>query len=153
MDFAMKIDPGALVNLPDVKSSDMAVHVTDSELAVHFGPEFDARIDRQSIRSAMLMADPRPAVHLPMGISAAVERLGRGTVAIITSQTGLVRVEFDRQVEGMVRPPDYSRGKAPRDAAPVQFDGMILSVQDPQGLVNALSGRASAAGARSVSRE
>jgi hypothetical protein len=153
MDFAMKIDPGALVNLPDVKASDMGVHVTDSELAVHFGPEFDTRIDRQSIKGAATMEDPRPAVHLPMGISAAVECLGRGTVAIITSLSGLVRIELDRQVEGMVRPPDYSRGKAPRDAAPVQFDGLILSVQDPQGLVNALSGRVGAAGARSVSQE
>lgn len=153
MDFAMKIDPGALVNLPDVKANDMSIQVTDSGLSVHFGPEFDAQIDRQSIKSAAIMEDPRPAVHLPIGISAAVERLGRGTVAIVTSLTGLVRIEFDRQVEGMVRPPDYTRGKAPRDAAPVQFDGMILSVQDPQGLVNALSGRVGATGARSVSAE
>lgn len=148
MDFAMKIDPGALVNLPDVKASDTAVRVSDGELAVHFGPEFDAQIARQSIKTAATMDDPRPAVHLPMGISAAVECLGRGTVAIITSRSGLVRIEFDRQVEGMVRPPDYTRGKAPRDSAPVQFDELILSVQDPQGFVNALSNRVGAAGTR-----
>lgn len=150
MDFAMKVDPGALVNLPDVKASDMVVRVTDSQLTVHFGPEFDTQIDRQSIKSAATMEDPRPAVHLPMGISAAVERLGRSTIAIVTSLSGLVHIELNRQVEGMVRPPDYSRGKAPRDAAPVQFEGLIVSVQDPQGLVNALSGRVGATGARSL---
>lgn len=149
MDFAMKIDPGALVNVPDVKQSDMWVRVNDGELSVHFGPEFDTRVDRGSIKTAALMEDPAPAVHLPMGISAAVEKLGRETVAIITSHSGLVRIEFTRQVEGMVRPPDYSRGKAPAEAAPVQFDSVILSVQDPQGLVNALSGRIGAEGTRS----
>lgn len=150
MDFAIRVDPGALVNVPDVKASDITVRVTDGELAVHFGPEFDTQIDRQSIKGAATMEDPRPGVHLPMGISAAVERLGRGTVAIVTSLSGLVHIELNRQVEGMVRPPDYTRGKAPRDPAPVQFDGLILSVQDPQGLVNALSGRVGATGARSV---
>lgn len=145
MDFAMKVDPGALVNLPDVKSSDISVQVTDGELAVHFGPEFDARIPRQSIKNASSLENPAPAVHLPMGISAAVEQLGRETIAIVTAQSGMVRVEFDRQVEGMVRPPDYTRGKAPRDAAPVQFDGLILSLQDPQGFVNSLTGRTGAA--------
>lgn len=148
MDFAMKIDQGALVNLPDVKQNDLTLSVTDSELYVHFGPEFDAHIDRGSIKSAALMEDPRPAVNLPMGISAAVEQLGRETVAIATSLSGLVRVEFIRQVEGMVRPPDYTRGKAPKDAAPVQFSAMILSVEDPQGLVNALSGRVGSDGTR-----
>jgi hypothetical protein len=84
-----------------------------------------------------------------MGISAAVQRLGRETVAVITSLSGLVRIELHQQVQGMVRPPDYSRGKAPKDAAPVQFDGLILSVQDPQGLVNALTGRVGSGAARS----
>jgi hypothetical protein len=149
MDFAMKVDPGALVNLPDVNGNDMAVTVTDSELTVHFGPEFDARIDRGSIKGATLMEDPRPAVHLPMGISAAVQTLGRETIAIITSLSGLVRIELTRQVEGMVRPPDYSRGKAPDEAMAVQFDGLILSVEDPQGLVNALSSRVGSGGTRS----
>jgi hypothetical protein len=149
MDFAMKVDPGALVNLPDVNGNDMAVTVTDSELTVHFGPEFDARIDRGSIKGATLMEDPRPAVHLPMGISAAVQTLGRETIAIITSLSGLVRIELTRQVEGMVRPPDYSRGKAPAEAMAVQFDGLILSVEDPQGLVNALSSRVGSGGTRS----
>jgi hypothetical protein len=149
MDFAMKVDPGALVNLPDVKANDMMVRVTDNQLSVHFGPEFDAQIDRQSVKSASVIEDPRPAVHLPMGISAAVQRLGRETVAVITSLSGLVRIELHQQVQGMVRPPDYSRGKAPKDAAPVQFDGLILSVQDPQGLVNALTGRVGSGAARS----
>jgi hypothetical protein len=148
MDFAMKLDPGALVNLPDVKQSDIMVRVTDSELAVRFGPEFDAHIDRGSIKSAVLMEDPRPAVNLPMGISAAVQRLGRETIAVVTGQTELVRIEFTRLVEGMVRPPDYSRGKAPSEAAPVQFNGLILSVQDPRGLVNALTSRVGSDGAR-----
>jgi hypothetical protein len=149
MDFAMKIDQGALVNVPDVKQNDMWVRVNDGELSVHFGPEFDARVDSGSVKSAALMDDPAPAVHLPMGISAAVEKLGRETVAIITSHSGLVRIEFTRQVEGMVRPPDYTNGKAVRDAAPVQFNSVILSVQDPQGLVNALSSRVGAGGPRS----
>lgn len=100
MDYRFQEDPGALVNLPRVKGKTLCAQVTDGELIVEFGPEFSARVNRSAISGAEEIADPRPEVYFPMGVSAAVDRLGRETLCVVTSHRGLVRVDFDHEVEG-----------------------------------------------------
>lgn len=104
MDFNLRVDPGALVNLEEVNPATAGVQVTDSDLIVNFGTEFSARVSRSAIAGVQPVADPRPGVYFPMGVSAAAEKLGRETVCIITSYTGLVQVDFRNEVQGEGRP-------------------------------------------------
>lgn len=140
MKFSFTTDEGALVNLPDVTARNIDVDVTAGQLVVHFGPEFNASIDRSRVASAEEMADPRPRVFFPMGVSAAVEQLGRDTLCVVTSYHGLVQVRFDRQVDGTTVPPNYS-GKASTGAgSEVQFGSLILSLEKPVEFIRALRG-------------
>ncbi|HZU11428.1 MAG TPA: hypothetical protein VFB58_01195 [Chloroflexota bacterium] len=140
MKFSFAVDEGALVNLPDVTSRNIDVDVTSDQLVVHFGPEFNASIDRTRVASAEDMADPRPRVYFPMGISAAVEQLGRDTICVVTSYQGLVRINFDRAVNGTTVAPNYS-GKASTEAGvDVQFGTLILSLEKPAEFIRALRG-------------
>src|SRR5438445_9096968 len=104
MDFSLRLDPGALVNLDDVRGNASGVQVTDSDLIVNLGSEFNAQISRAAIDTVRPMDDPRPGVYFPMGLSAAAEKLGRDTVCIITSYDGLVEVDFNQEVQGEGRP-------------------------------------------------
>jgi len=114
MDFNLRVDPGALVNLSNVKQATTGVHVTDSELAVDFGMDFTARINRSAIAGVEEVPDPRPAVFFPMGVTSAVDRLGRDTVCVITSYDGLVKVDFNREVEAEGRPIQPARNPLSR---------------------------------------
>jgi hypothetical protein len=85
------------------------VQVTDSDLVVNFGTEFSAHVSRSAIAGVQPVADPRPGVYFPMGLSAAVDKLGRDTVCIVTSYTGLVQVDFRQEVQGEGRPVERRR--------------------------------------------
>jgi len=104
MDFNLRLDPGALVNLDGVKGNAAGVQVTDSDLVVNLGSEFAAQISRGAIDTVKAMDDPRPEVYFPMGVSAAAQKLGRDTVCIVTSYDGLVEVDLNQEVQGEGRP-------------------------------------------------
>src|SRR5437879_4263090 len=127
MDYKLQMDPGALVNLPDVRPNATGIQVSDTELSVQFGPEFNATVERGTIAEVKLMDDPRPDVYFPMGVSAAVDRLGRDTLCIVTSHMGLVRIDFNREIAGRTCPTDYSgKGRPQEESAEVQFRSLIL---------------------------
>lgn len=104
MDFKLRLDPGALVNLDAVKGNSTGVQVTDSDLIVNLGSEFSAQVSRTAIDTVKPMDDPRPEIYFPMGLSAAAQALGRETVCIVTSYDGLVEVDFNQEVQGEGRP-------------------------------------------------
>lgn len=151
MDFKMRMDPGALVNLPDVKGRTITLRADDAELYLQFGEEFEAHIPRSSIAGTEQLADPRPTVFFPMGISAAVERFGRDTLCIVASHDGLVQVNFNGPVQGTTSPPNYmGKTRTIAEGSPIEFRSLILSLEDPQGFTQALAQRGSAAAARPV---
>ena len=104
MDFKLRVDSGALVNLADVKGNSAGIEVTDADLLVNLGTEFNAQLSRSAIAQAEPISDPRPTVYFPMGLSAAAEKLGRDTVCVVTSYDGLVKVDFNQEVQGEGRP-------------------------------------------------
>jgi hypothetical protein len=145
MDFKLQIDPGALVNLPDVKERAISISVDPTNLVVKFGAEFNTTIDRSAVEKAEEMGDPRPAVYFPMGLSAAVQQLGRDTVCMVTSYQGLVKIDFNRDVEATVHPTDYTGKGGQTEGQQVQFRHLVLSMQNPSGLIAALNERTVAA--------
>lgn len=223
MNFNLRIDSGALINLSGVTPEVTGVQVTDSELVVSLGQEFDAHINRSAITHAEPFPDPRPSVYFPMGLSSAVNQIGPDTVCVVTSYDGLVKVDLGQQVEGqgrfieptrpagaqvsagsepIVTPPSAWRSllrfvivivalvvlyelishglgllalllivllivgliarsvissrqaagrkksTAPTERAPISFRHIIVSVDDPQGFINALGQRGGAVAAR-----
>lgn len=121
MHFNLRLDPGALVNLDGVKQTATGVEVTDSELVVTLGAEFEANINRAAIARAEEFPDPRPGVYFPMGLSSAVNQIGPDTVCVVTSYDGLVRVDLNQQVEGKGRfiEPMRPAGSRETDATPI----------------------------------
>jgi hypothetical protein len=116
MHFKLRVDPGALVNLPGVTATSAGVDVTDSELAVNLGPEFQAQISRTAIGSVEEFSDPRPGVYFPMGLSSAVNQIGPDTVCVVTSYDGLVKINLNQQVEGKGRFIQPARPAGSREA-------------------------------------
>jgi hypothetical protein len=132
MDFAIRLDKDTKYVLPDLRQRDARVEVGQSELHVQLGYQFDLRTPIRDVTKVEPMADPEPSVFLPIGVSQAVEQLGRDTICVVGSQEGLVAVEFRDQVEAQVQPS--------RDAGPatIQMKRLILSLQDPDGFLKAL---------------
>jgi hypothetical protein len=121
MHFNLRLDSGALVNLDGVKQAATGVDVTDSDLVVNLGTEFQANINRSSIARAEAFPDPRPGVYFPMGLSSAVNQIGPDTVCVVTSYDGLVKVDLNQQVEGQGRfiEPERPAGSQQRDNTPI----------------------------------
>jgi hypothetical protein len=148
MDFNIRLDDTAQENLPGVSKRKSGVTVGDSDLSVQLGNDFEATIPLNRVEGAELLADPRPGVYLTMGISAAVENLGRDTVAVVGSYDGLVTVNFKEMVGSHVRPTGPTSNTSEKDegAGTIRFQHLILSLEQPEEFVNALNGSLQNAG-------
>lgn len=146
MEYKIAFDDNAQDYLPGMDLGDSSVELDDSVLAVRLGDEFEARLPVTSVSAVRSMPDPRPEVFLPPGLSAAMEQLGRDTVAVIGSYDGLIAIDFEEPVEARLNPTDSSSQGEPANAATVQFRHLILSLEDPQSFTTDLTKRIDAPG-------
>jgi hypothetical protein len=156
MDFTIRIDDEAEAYIPSVKQGKVAVTLGESHLAVHLGALFDLSVDVAAIAGACEMENPEPQVYLPLGISMAAEQLGRDTIAAVTSQDGLVMIDFAQPVEARKGPPaqdsdsddsDTDESDAGSTGTMLTLQHLILSLQEPAEFVNALQHRIGGAAA------
>ena len=141
MKFALRVDEDDARSLaPDLTAASSYVEITDSELEIHVGQELETSTPLSLVTSAEQLDDPRPEVFLPLGVSAAVEQLGRDTVSAVGAYDGLVAVRFREPIEADVRPIDYSPGDdVVPDASKVTFQRLVLSVENPAEFVQAIN--------------
>ena len=137
MDYKVRLDDDANLYLSNVSSRNSGAELTDTDLCVQLGKEFEIRIALDMVAGAEPMADPRPEVYLPLGVSAAVDRLGRDTLAAIGSYDGLVIIHFKEMVDARVAPTGGSAAeRTAADQAPVKLQNLIVSLEDPEGFVS-----------------
>jgi hypothetical protein len=121
----------------------VGITLGDADLAVHLGALFDLSVDLSAVAGCRQMENPQPEVYLPLGISMAAEQLGRDTIAAITSQDGLVMIDFARAVEARKGPPAQEISTGDPDTAYTEttltLQHLILSLEEPAALVAALT--------------
>ncbi|MBV9281143.1 MAG: hypothetical protein JOZ41_13760, partial [Chloroflexi bacterium] len=92
--------------------------------------------------------DPRPEVYLPLGISVAVEQLGRDTLVAIGSYANLVRLDLNRQVEVHSTAAGLVQAMQPEGPmAALHPRHLILSLTDRDGFTRAVGERAAGSAA------
>lgn len=139
MDFAISIDDEAKSVAPGTTDGRSKVELTDALFCLQFGRLLRVRVDRQAISGASMLPDPRPTVYLPPGVSSAVEQFGAEVLCAVGSHDGLVRIDFNRSVQGETRPANVTlteRPEAPESS--VEFQHLIVSLEDPDGFITAV---------------
>jgi hypothetical protein len=140
MNFKLRIDDQAGSYLPGVTSGNSGVELTASELSVRLGRELELEVDLPSVARATPVSNLEPEVFLPLGVSAAVERFGRDAVAAIGSHEGLVLLDFHRDVDARTLTADAAAGDPKSgEQATIQIRHLILSLEDPEGFVQAVN--------------
>lgn len=139
MEYKVQLDDDANLYLSGANSRNSGAELTGSDLCVQLGKEFEIRVGLDTVAGVEQMADPRPEVYLPLGVSAAVDRLGRDTLAAIGSYDGLVIIHFKEMVDARVAPTGGSAAeRTAADQAPVKLQNLIVSLEDPEGFVSRL---------------
>jgi hypothetical protein len=142
----MPVDDEARSIIPDLAAAGPVLEVTETQVSLRFGALLQFEVPRGLVRGASLLPDPRPAVFLPPGVSAAVELLGRDTVAAVASHEGLVRLDFSQPIEARTRPigdtpgtDEYAEEDAPESQpsgeSTLRLQHLIIAVDEPEALV------------------
>ena len=144
MDFKLRMDDAARANLADLKLDQSTLQLTDSDLLFKFGTDFEVSVPLTSVAGAEVIPNPEPEVFLPHGVSEAVDKLGRETIAAIGAQDGLVAIDFKEPVEARTRPPDThaDEGSAESGSQSVTLRRLIVSPADPEAFAQAVWDRA-----------
>lgn len=150
MEFPLRIDDAARVNLSELNLERSILELTDSELHFQFGVDFEVRAPLSAVSGADVIPGPQPEAYLPHGISEAVDTLGRETIAAIGALDGLVAVNFAQPIDARTRPPEVGGGEdvAGDQGPPVKLRRLIVSPADPDAFARAVTEGAGPANAQ-----